>query len=120
MKHSIGIALVVMLILQPQMARCGLEGDRNIPISKYTAAQAIEKVSKYYQDSKADPERFIISVVYGRPDRLRPWLGNNFVPGDNEEWSWFVTYTHPQKRESTIMYRLRENGEIYSLIQTRT
>ena len=50
---------------------------------------------------------------------MRPYLANNFVLEDEEEWSWFVTYAHPKKGESTV-YRLRDNGEIYPLIQTNS
>jgi hypothetical protein len=47
--------------------------------------QEIEKVSKYYPNAKGDPEKFIVSLSYGRPDKLRSVLGNDHVRGDEEE-----------------------------------
>jgi hypothetical protein len=121
MKRALKLTLFILLIiLQSQGARSVTEGDRLIPIPKYTAVQAIERVSKYYQDSKGDSERFVIAVAYGRPDMMGPCLGNNYVRGNWQEWSWFVTYTHPRKGESTIVYRLRDNGEVYPLIHAVT
>lgn len=120
MNKALVFLFAATILLNPITARSGSEPDRAIPIPKCTAQQAIEKVSKYYHKSKGDPERFIISVVYGRPDKLRSTLGNNSVRGDEQEWSWFVTYTHPRKGDSTTVYRLRDNGDIYPLIQFHT
>ena len=94
--------------------------NREIPVPKQSIVEAINLVQVYYGQHGGDPEKIIISVFYGHPKELRKELGNNFVYGDELESSWFVTYTHPKKGDSTVVYRLRSNGEIYSLIQTRT
>ena len=94
--------------------------NREIPVPKQTVIQAINLVQAYYGQHGGDPEKIIISVFYGRPRELRKELANNFVYGDESESSWFVMYTHTKKGDSTVVYRLRSNGEIYSLIQTRT
>ncbi|HTS17837.1 MAG TPA: hypothetical protein VMP11_09710 [Verrucomicrobiae bacterium] len=120
MKRVLGLLVVMTLACQTQIAQSALEGDRTIPLPKYSPAQAIEKVSKYYRDDNGDPECFVISVRYGRPDLMGPCLGSNSVRGDWQEWSWFVTFAHPRKPYSEIVYRLRDNGEIYPLIQART
>ena len=110
-------ALVLLLAIS---SHGGLEPDREIPVPKQSVVQAIKLVQDYYDKHKGDSEKIIISVFYGRPDELQKILGNNFVLGDESEPSWFVTFTHPKKGNSTVVYRLRSNGEIYPLIQTNT
>lgn len=119
MNKSLVVLIAAVSLFCSPFARAASAAESDIPTPKFTAQQAIEKVAKYYRESKGDPESFIISIAYGRPDRMRSYLVNNFVRGDDEEWSWFVTYSHPKKDESTI-YRIRDNGEIYPLMQTRS
>jgi hypothetical protein len=120
MKTKIQILLALALCLTVS-SQGGMEmPNREIPVPKQSVVEAIKLVQDYYDKHGGDPEKIIISVVYGRPDELRTVLGNNFVRGNEPESSWFVTYTHPKKGDSTIIYRLRTNGEIYPLIQANT
>jgi len=118
MKTKIQILFALVLLLAIS-SRGGIEmPNREIPIPKQPVVEAIKLVQDYYAKHGGDSEKIIISVFYGRPDELKKVLGNNFVRGDESEPSWFITYTHPKKGNSTVVYRLRSNGEIYPLIQT--
>ncbi|MDQ6633012.1 MAG: hypothetical protein M3Y82_14855 [Verrucomicrobiota bacterium] len=110
--------LLLSVITTIFTSQAGTAPDRDIPIPKFTASEAIEKLAVHYKKFNQDPERFVVSVIYGRPDQMKDFLRGG-VGLDKQEWSWFVTYTHPRKGESSVTYRLRSNGEIYPVIRAR-
>ena len=118
MKTKIQILFALALLLAVSLHGGTEAPNREIPVPKQPVVEAVKLVQDYYGRHGGDSEKIIISVFYGRPDELRTVLGNNSVRGDESESSWFVTYTHPKKGNSTVVYRLRSNGEIYPLIQT--
>jgi len=120
MKTKIQILSVLTLFLAVSL-HGGIESpNREIPVPKQSVVEAVKLVQDYYDKHGGDSEKIVISVFYGRPDQLQCVLGGNSVLGDESESSWFVIYTHPKKGNSTVVYRLRSNGEIYLLIQTNT
>ena len=103
--------------------RAGLEPDRDIPKSNFTIGSATETVHDYYISHGGDREMIIIATFYGQvddiqkhPDEYRTLLGSSVVGDHRSEWAWFVTFTHPHEGNSTVRYRLRENGEISPLV----
>ena len=66
------------IFLNPLDARSGSEADRDIPIPKCTAQQAIEKVSKYQHKSKGDPKGYSL-VKSGVPASVWIDLKSNGV-----------------------------------------
>ena len=112
------LSLAVAVMTAP--VRAAKEADRDIPSPHYTAAEAIERVTRYYRETHGDEGKFVMFAVYGRPDKLFYILQGNAVRGNESEWSWFIAFTHPRKGDSLVVFRLRDNGEIYPLIQART
>jgi hypothetical protein len=119
MKTKIQMLFALFLLLAISSHGALEMPNREIPIPKQPVVEAIKLVQDYYSKHAGDSEKIITSVFYGRPDALKDVLGNNFVRGDESEPSWFISYTHPKKGNSTVVYRLRSNGEIYPLIQSQ-
>jgi hypothetical protein len=117
---SVFVYLSFAVAVMTVQVRAAKEADRDIPNPHYTAAEAVERVSRYYRERYGDDGKFVLFAVYGRPDKLFYILQNNAVRGNESEWSWFVAFTHPRKGDSTIVFRLRDNGDIYPLIQAHT
>jgi len=123
-KHLLLLFLPAALFLLSSPASFA-QDESHPPVPKFTAAQAVEKVTKYVQDHEkdADSGEFIISVVYGRPDLLHLTMttndSNTFVADAEQEWSWFVTFWSHTMSPHRV-YRLKNNGVVTPLIFTES
>ena len=125
MKSHLVFLFVVASLFGPPVAHSAPEDYRDpedyrgAPAPKFSVAQAVEKVSKYVRDHRADTDASIVSVVYGRPDKLGLTEGhsptNTSVQDAEEERSWFVTFWNPHGFPSLRVYRLKDSGVVEPL-----
>lgn len=91
-----------------------------IPLPKQSAAEAVALTRTVFDASSNLTKEWrqrciVISIIYSSPFKLTQKENKN-EPLQNidqdDEWSWFVTFIHPEANDVSFTYRVRRDGRI--------